>query len=48
MPIREKEADEENGSTDGIKLSMFDISNPADVQEIAKLHLNTEEELERL
>lgn len=34
------EADEETGSTDGIKLSMFDISNPADVQEIAKLHLS--------
>ena len=34
------EADEETGSTDGMKLSMFDISNPADVQEITKLHLS--------
>lgn len=33
------EADEETGSTEGIKLSMFDISNPAEVQEISKLHL---------
>ena len=31
------EADEETGSTEGMKLSMFDISNPADVQEISKL-----------
>ena len=33
------EADEETGSTKGMKLSMFDISNPAEVQEISKLHL---------
>ena len=34
------EADEETGSTEGMKLSMFDISDPADVQEVAKLHLS--------
>lgn len=34
------EADEETGSTEGMKLSMFDISNPADVQEISKLSLS--------
>lgn len=33
------EADEETGSQEGMKLSMFDISNPADVKEIAKLSL---------
>ena len=34
------EADEETGRTNGMKLSMFDISNPADVQEITKLNLS--------
>lgn len=34
------EADEETGSTEGIKLSMFDISNPVEVREISKLHMN--------
>lgn len=34
------EADEETGRTQGIKLSMFDISNPTDVQEITKLNLS--------
>lgn len=34
------EADEETGSTEGMKLSMFDISNPAEVQEISKLLLS--------
>ena len=33
------EADEETGSTEGMKLSMFDISEPTDVQEITKLWL---------
>ena len=33
------EADEETGSTDGMKLSMFDISDPANVQELTKLHM---------
>ena len=33
------EADEETGITDGMKLSMFDISDPMDVQEISKLWL---------
>ena len=33
------EADEETGSTEGMKLSMFDISEPTDVQEITKLHM---------
>lgn len=33
------EADENTGRTDGIKLSMFDISNPKDVKEIHKLVL---------
>ncbi len=31
-----QDADEKTGSTKGIKLSMFDISNPADVTEVAK------------
>ena len=35
------EADEETGRTEGMKLSMFDISNPGDVQEISKLHLKS-------
>ena len=35
------EADEETGRTNGMKLSMFDISNPADVQEITKLNLSS-------
>ncbi len=34
------EADEDTGRTEGIKLSMFDISNPADVKEINKLVLD--------
>lgn len=34
------EADEESGITDGLKLSMFDISNPADVKEQSKLNLS--------
>ena len=34
------EADEETGRTEGMKLSMFDISNPAKVTEIAKLPLS--------
>ena len=35
------EADEETGSTEGIKLSMFDISNPVEVREISKLHMSS-------
>ena len=42
------EADEETGRTNGMKLSMFDISNPADVQEIAKLHLSSYDHSEAL
>ena len=38
------EADEDNGSTDCLKLSMFDISNPADVKEQSKLELSEYEE----
>ncbi len=34
------EADEETGITEGMKLSMFDISNPADVQEVSKVLLS--------
>ncbi|NBH13760.1 hypothetical protein D3Z36_06105 [Lachnospiraceae bacterium] len=34
------EADEETGETQGVKLSMFDISNPADVKEQSKIHLS--------
>ncbi len=34
------EADERTGETQGIKLSMFDISNPADVKEQSKLNLS--------
>ncbi|MEY8518122.1 beta-propeller domain-containing protein [Lachnospiraceae bacterium 29-84] len=33
------EADEHTGNTEGLKISMFDISNPADVKEKSKLHL---------
>ncbi len=33
------EADEETGATDGMKLSMFDISDPSDVKEQSKLML---------
>lgn len=33
------EADENTGVTDGLKLSMFDISNPADVKEKSKMNL---------
>lgn len=36
------DADEETGITDGIKLSMFDISNPEDVKEIDKELLSTD------
>lgn len=35
-----QDADENTGSTGAVKLSMFDISNPADVKESAKLILN--------
>ncbi len=31
-----QEADETSGGTEGVKLSMFDISNPANVREVAK------------
>lgn len=34
------EADEETGVTKGIKLSMFDVSNPANVKEVNKLVLD--------
>lgn len=34
------EAEESTGATDGMKLSMFDISNPSDVKEQSKLHLS--------
>lgn len=34
------EADEETGATDGMKLSMFDISDPSDVKEQSKLMLS--------
>ncbi len=34
------EADEETGRQEGMKLSMFDISDPADVKEIAKKNLS--------
>lgn len=34
------EADEENGRTEGMKLSMFNIQNPSDVKEEAKLDLS--------
>lgn len=33
------EADEETGRQEGMKLSMFDISDPTNVQEISRLHL---------
>ena len=33
------EADEETGGTEGIKLSMFDVSNPTNVKEVNKLVL---------
>lgn len=33
------EADEETGATDGMKLSMFDISDPSDVKEQSKVNL---------
>ena len=42
------EAEEETGRTNGMKLSMFDISNPADVQEISKLHLSSYDHSEAL
>ncbi len=34
------EADEETGATKGVKLSMFDVSNPANVKEVNKLVLD--------
>lgn len=34
------EADEETGWQEGLKLSMFDISNPADVQEVSRYHMS--------
>lgn len=34
------EADEDTGRTEGIKLSMFDVSNPSDVKEQYKLNLS--------
>ena len=37
------EADEETGRTEGMKLSMFDISNPSEVTEVAKLRLDSYE-----
>ena len=42
------EAEVETGRTNGMKLSMFDISNPADVQEISKLHLSSYDHSEAL
>ncbi len=42
------EADEETGRTEGMKLSMFDISNPKDVQEISKLPLSEYDHSEAL
>lgn len=33
------EADEETGQEQGIKLSMFDVSNPAEIKETTRLHL---------
>lgn len=42
------EADEHTGETKGIKLSMFDISNPADVTEKCKLKLSEYEYSEAL
>ena len=42
------EADEETGRTEGMKLSMFDISNPSEVKEITKLSLNNYEYSEAL
>ena len=42
------EADEENGSTDGMKISMFDITDPTDVQEITKLHMKQYQHSEAL
>lgn len=37
-----QDADEKTGRTGGVKLSMFDISNPADVKESAKLILDVD------
>ena len=42
------EAEEETGRTKGMKLSMFDISNPIDLQEISKLHLSSYDHSEAL
>ena len=42
------EAEVETGRTNGMKLSMFDISNPVDVQEISKLHLSSYDHSEAL
>ncbi len=37
-----QDADEKTGRTNGVKLSMFDISNPADVKEVAKAVLDAD------
>lgn len=42
------EADEDTGATEGMKLSMFDISNPADVTEKCKLKISGYEYSEAL
>ncbi len=42
------EADEDTGATEGMKLSMFDISNPADVKEQSKMELKEYEYSEAL
>lgn len=42
------EAEEETGRTTGMKLSMFDITDPANVEEISKLHLNDYDHSEAL
>ncbi|MCI8483424.1 MAG: hypothetical protein HFH41_03675 [Lachnospiraceae bacterium] len=43
-----KEADENTGATEGLKLSMFDTSDPSDVKETAKLNLPEYEYAEAL
>ena len=42
------EADEETGRTEGMKLSMFDISNPMEVQEVSKLPMKQYQHSEAL
>ena len=42
------EADEDTGSTEGMKLSMFDISNPSEVKEVTKLPLKKYQHSEAL